>query len=180
MIRSFDPFIDSQSKVLVLGTCPGGVSLRRREYYADTDNEFWVILSSVLPLSAANVDLLTYDEKMMYLKSNQIALWDVLGECERNGSLDSAIRGGKPNDFRELFTIYPNIVCIAFNGTKAARLFRRHCRNDVPISVTALTLPSSSSTPGRYVKSLPEKNDSWSALRLFLASTRTTSTHMRD
>ena len=50
-----------------------------------------------------------------------LAIWDVYGRCEREGSLDSAIRNGQPNDFRRLRRLAPSLALVCFNGRAAAR-----------------------------------------------------------
>ena len=52
-----------------------------------------------------------------------VALWDVLHSCERQGSLDSAIRAPQPNDFEGLFARCPAIGRVLFNGAAAERMF---------------------------------------------------------
>jgi hypoxanthine-DNA glycosylase len=55
------------------------------------------------------------------------ALWDVLHQCRRAGSADSAIdpKSLMVNNFGELFAAYPTIARVYFNGAKAAELYRR-------------------------------------------------------
>src|SRR5262249_59288713 len=61
------------------------------------------------------------------LQSHGVALWDVLHQCHRVGSADSAIdpKTLVPNDFARLFANYPTIARVYFNGAKAADLYRR-------------------------------------------------------
>lgn len=42
---SFAPIIDGNTRILVIGTMPGAVSLERQEYYAHERNLFWKIVS---------------------------------------------------------------------------------------------------------------------------------------
>jgi hypoxanthine-DNA glycosylase len=46
MIQSFQPYVDSQTEILILGTMPGIASLEKQEYYAQ--NHFWRILYTIL------------------------------------------------------------------------------------------------------------------------------------
>ena len=93
---------------------------------------------------------LPYPQRVEALQQAGVALWDVLKECEREGSLDAAIVPASelPNDFAWLLTTYPNIQRICFNGSKAATAFTRHV---VPIlspeirdPLTLVPLPSTS------------------------------------
>ena len=43
-----------------------------------------------------------YDERLVRLAARGIALWDVVGEAQREGSLDGAIRGATPNQLARL------------------------------------------------------------------------------
>ncbi len=47
MKHSFEPIIDRNSKVLILGTMPSEESLRLHQYYANPRNQFWQILAAV-------------------------------------------------------------------------------------------------------------------------------------
>ena len=44
VLRSFKPFADSNSKIIILGTMPGPMALAKQEYYGFTGNHFWKIL----------------------------------------------------------------------------------------------------------------------------------------
>lgn len=113
--KCFEPLIDSDSKILVLGTMPGEKSLETGEYYASTNNSFWKIIRD---LFNGGKDFNGYEEKCDCLKKNGIALWDVLAACEREGSLDENIKNEVPNDIVGLLEKYPNVERIIFNGNK--------------------------------------------------------------
>ena len=53
-----------------------------------------------------------------------IALWDVVGEARRQGSLDGAIRDATPNPLADYVATHPRLRAVAFNGKTAARLGR--------------------------------------------------------
>ena len=69
-----------------------------------------------------------YRKRLDILKQNRVALWDVVGKCEREGSLDSSIvtSSVKINDFDSFFDKYKNIGYIVFNGRKAEQLFLKN------------------------------------------------------
>ena len=89
----------------------------------------------------------TYAERVALLHQSQLAVWDVLQHCERQGSLDQAIRDAVPNDFREMFETHGNLRVIVFNGRKAQALFehavlRQHRLEG--IKLPRLLMPSTS------------------------------------
>ncbi|MCK2125050.1 DNA-deoxyinosine glycosylase, partial [Pseudomonas sp. PNPG3] len=75
--------------ILVLGSFPGAASLAAGQYYAHPRNQFWRLISAVVGEDLAT---LPYAERLPRLLAHGVGLWDVLGECEREGSLDSNIR----------------------------------------------------------------------------------------
>jgi hypoxanthine-DNA glycosylase len=79
-------------------------------------------------------------------------LWDVLHKCRRAGSADSAIEPKSlvANDFAELFTDFPTITRVYFNGAKAAELYRRLAHHDERIHHQRLpsTSPAHVMRPG--------------------------------
>ncbi|WP_407404256.1 DNA-deoxyinosine glycosylase [Chryseobacterium sp.] len=114
-ISSFNPIIDEQSKILILGSVPGVKSLEQQEYYAHPQNKFWTIIFELLDAEFT----LNYDLKLNILKQNKIALWDVIDSCERKGSLDSEIKNEEINDIKSLLEMHPNIKAIFCNGGKS-------------------------------------------------------------
>lgn len=120
MINSFPAFVDSNTKILILGTMPGIASLTKQEYYGNPRNHFWRIMYTLfdtLPVSDS------FEEKIQLLQKNKIGLWDVLENCERKGSLDIHIKNHKENDFEILFKQYPTIHTIVFNGKESHKYF---------------------------------------------------------
>jgi hypoxanthine-DNA glycosylase len=156
IIKSFPPIINSQSKLLVLGTIPGEESLRQQQYYAHKQNLFWKILSQVLhePFT------LDYEEKKQMLLRHNIALWDVCQSCIRKGSLDSDIKDVVPNTIDVLIKKYPTIKTIAFNGKKAEALYNKHFGHLKHINY--LSLPSTS--PANASILMDRKLEAWSVL----------------
>jgi TDG/mug DNA glycosylase family protein len=158
------PVVDQNSRILILGTLPGDESLRQQQYYSDPGNHFWRLLSGVFGAPTGE----SYDERLEFLAYQRVALWDVLQGAVRPGSSDAAITEPRPNDFGELFSKFPDLRRVAFNGTKADALWRTYNRRrmDVPHeSLITEVLPSSSGTPGRHVRPFQEKLVRW---RVFL------------
>lgn len=104
----------------------------------------------------------SYDERCGRLIEHKIALWDVLANSVRPGSLDASIRTetANANDFGQFFLAHPEIHLIAFNGQKAQQLFREFVHPDVvPKNVETRVLPSSS--PAYAAMSLADKIGAW-------------------
>lgn len=120
-IVAFPPVARADARILVLGSMPSVKSLEEGFYYGHPRNAFWRILSDVYgrPLPE------TVEQKKALLMDRGVALWDVLGACRREGSLDSAIREPEINDFEGLFAACPGIRRVLFNGGTAHRLFMR-------------------------------------------------------
>ena len=93
--QSFDPVADTDSRLLILGWMRGGRSLQMQQYYGHPQNRFWPLVTMLLGYAEVPFD---YADKKQMLLDNRIALWDVLGYCEREGSLDSDITCEQPND----------------------------------------------------------------------------------
>jgi double-stranded uracil-DNA glycosylase len=151
-------------RVLILGTMPGKVSLRERQYYAHPQNGFWRIVGGILGFDPAS----PYDARVAAVQAAGIAIWDVLQSCIRESSLDSAIDASSalPNDFAAFFAEYPQIQRICFNGAKAEALYMKHVRPRLTANpdVQHLRLPSTS--PANASWSLPEKVRAWQAVVL--------------
>jgi hypoxanthine-DNA glycosylase len=163
-IHSFPPIVSDASRVLILGTMPGIVSLKAGEYYAHPRNAFWSIMGELFGASPA----LSYEERVARVRSAGVALWDSLQACVRPGSMDKSITDEVANDFPAFFAAYPNISHVFFNGAKSEAVFRRH-------ALPALTgggriyarLPSTS--PAHAARTLADKVQAWSVVRQALA-----------
>ena len=123
--------------MLILGSFPSTASLAAGQYYAHRQNQFWRILGEVLGLPFADMG---YAAKQEAVKGAAIAIWDIYASCEREGSLDAAIRQAVPNDFAQLKKLAPALRRICFNGGTAGRF----ARVLAPLGCETLTLPSTS------------------------------------
>lgn len=131
--RSFAPIEGPVARVLVLGTMPGTASLGAHEYYAHPMNAFWPIVLSILdggPPDRRAWRVVPHAARAARLAGAGLAVWDVLAECRRPGSLDGAIVRSSEvaNDVAALLGRHPELRLIAFNGRGAERLFARHVR----------------------------------------------------
>jgi hypoxanthine-DNA glycosylase len=161
MVRKagFPAVIDANTRVLILGSLPGEASLALAQYYGNRRNAFWRLMEGVLD---APLVPLAYEDRLAALLSRGVGLWDVIGEAERPGSLDAAIRDPAANDLLALIETLPMLRVIAFNGGTAAKLGGRLIGDSVP----SLVLPSSS--PAHAARSFEEKAALWGALRGWL------------
>jgi hypoxanthine-DNA glycosylase len=117
----FPPVSRGDALVLILGSLPGQRSIRDAEYYAHPQNAFWRIMADVLGIAGS------YDERCRALVDHRIALWDVLAESVRPGSLDADIKTPTAiaNDFSRFLEVHGQVHRICFNGRKAAALFEK-------------------------------------------------------
>ncbi|HWT71781.1 MAG TPA: DNA-deoxyinosine glycosylase [Oxalicibacterium sp.] len=118
LLACFPPVIDDRTKILILGSFPGEASLQTQQYYAHPRNQFWRLLSALLH---EDLVALPYAERLARLRANRVGLWDVIAACAREGSLDSAIRDARPNDFQSLKARCPQLRLVAFNGKTSGR-----------------------------------------------------------
>lgn len=159
LVYSFPPVVSPNSKVLILGSMPGEISLKANQYYAHPRNAFWRVMGELVGAGQT----LPYQERLAVLDDAGIALWDSLRACTRPGSLDSAIRDEEANDFATLFASFPEITHVFFNGAKSEAAFRRRALptlND-PKQVFA-RLPSTS--PAHAGMTFDTKVERWRAV----------------
>ncbi|VXB73543.1 Hypoxanthine DNA glycosylase [Burkholderia sp. 8Y] len=151
-LAGFAPVGDEHTHTLILGSFPGVASLAATQYYAHPRNQFWRLVGAVIdePLHA-----LAYEARLVRLMEHGIGLWDVLAACEREGSLDSAIRHASPNDFAAFHARFPKLRKVCFNGKTSGKF--------APVIAAAgyatLVLPSSS--PANAILSFDQKLRIW-------------------
>ncbi|WP_198970762.1 DNA-deoxyinosine glycosylase [Xylophilus sp. ASV27] len=112
------PVVSGQARLLVLGSFPGARSLAQQQYYGHPQNHFWKILSALWGMDLAALD---YPARIAALRERGLALWDVYAACEREGSLDAAIRNAEVNDFAALARHCPRLEAVAHNGGESFR-----------------------------------------------------------
>jgi double-stranded uracil-DNA glycosylase len=144
------------ARLLILGSLPGEKSLLAQRYYAHPQNQFWLLLGMAIGEDLAGM---TYDQRLFRLAVRGIALWDVVGEARRQGSLDGAIRNASTNKLIEFVAGHPRLRAVAFNGKTAARLGRAALANLAGVEL--IDLPSSSPA---YTQPLTEKAARWSLI----------------
>ena len=157
--HSFPPVVDPSTRLLVLGSLPGEVSLARQRYYAHPQNQFWRLIGAVI---GVEIDVLPYEERLAALLARGVGLWDTVGTAKRRGSLDGNIRDVARNPLPELVERLPALRAVAFNGGKSASLGMPQLAGR---NLALVPLPSSSPA---YTLPFEAKLERWMALRPFV------------
>ena len=119
-IHSFEPIVEPNSTILILGTMPGADSLSLHQYYANKNNYFWDIMFRVFNTDWAPFNYvdekIQYSERVLLLKASQVALWDMIHSCTREGNSDKNIKNVELNDIDLFLKKNNSIKTIIFNG----------------------------------------------------------------
>ena len=151
-LQGLPPVIGRQTRLLLLGGFPGAASLAAGQYYAHPRNQFWPLLSALLD---EDLRALPYARRLQRLRARGLGLWDVIAECQREGSLDSDIREARYNDLASLRRRAPQLAAVAHNGGESARAMRVTAALGLPV----YRLPSSS--PANASWSFERKLAAW-------------------
>jgi double-stranded uracil-DNA glycosylase len=154
--RAFNPVVDANTRLLILGSLPGDASLKASQYYGHPQNGFWRLVEGAIGIDLA---ALPYPLRLTTLKAAGVGLWDVIASAERTGSLDGAIRNAEAADLNQLVDSLPSLRAVAFNGGAAARLGRR--RLAARPGIDLVDLPSSSPA---YTRPFADKAAAWALL----------------
>ena len=157
----FPPVTRADTRVLVLGSLPGVVSLARQQYYAHPQNQFWRLMSRVIELDLVPLD---YEARLQALLDAHVGLWDTVAAATRKGSLDADIRLHAASDLAALVETLPELRAVAFNGGTSARIGRAQLAGIEDLEL--IDLPSSS--PAYAMRTLEQKLESWLKLRAYL------------
>lgn len=140
MHKSLKCISNDNSSILMLGSFPSEASRKAGEFYGNKRNQFWRLLFNVF--NETYTLETSYKEKINFLYNHNIALWDVIKECETKGSLDSEIKNPIFNDINEFISNHPKITRIFCNGQMVYNLVKK-----MNIQVDKIeVLPSSSPT----------------------------------
>ena len=169
VVKGFSSIEPPRARVLILGSMPGPESLKRLQYYGHPWNAFWPIMAEVLHTDCPN----QYDKRLEMLCTHDIALWDVLAECNRVGASDSTIRDAVPNDFTKFWKRQRAIELVVCNGTTAYNLAKRFSilpsKKIYGRTVRMIRLPSTSRAHTmKYSEKLSCWNEAFQLLNDFL------------
>ncbi len=154
-LQGLAPVLASATRILILGSFPGAASLAAQQYYAHPRNQLWPILSALCGEDLAGMP---YAERLPRLLAHGFGLWDVLGACEREGSLDTAIRQPAANDFQQLRALCPLLETVGFNGQTSGKFAPQFAAQ----GYRTLVLPSTS--PAHASLSFAQKHAQWQQL----------------
>jgi TDG/mug DNA glycosylase family protein len=161
MHHCFPPVTRPDTRLLVLGSLPGAVSLARQRYYAHPQNQFWRLIGAALARDLVPLD---YEARLAALLDARVGLWDTVAAATREGSLDADIRLHEASDLAALAATLPELKAVAFNGATSARIGRRQLAGVAGLSL--IDLPSSS--PAYASLPFARKREAWLVLRAYL------------
>ncbi len=147
----FPPLMCEEPRILILGSLPGGESLRHQQYYYSSSNRIWKVLcyltGEVMPED--------YAQKKALLAKYHIVLWDYYESAIRPGSDDKDIRDAKPNDIVGFLAEHPTIKIVAVNGFGKYRDFGGKIKKELALNtalagVRVLRLPETSGGNANY------------------------------
>jgi hypoxanthine-DNA glycosylase len=161
MHHCFPPVTRPDTRLLVLGSLPGAVSLARQRYYAHPQNQFWRLIGAVIERELVPLD---YEARLAALLGAGVGLWDTVAAATRKGSLDADIRLHQASDLAALVETLPELRAVAFNGGTSARIGRRQLQGVAGLAL--VDLPSSS--PAYASLPFARKREAWLALRAYL------------
>ena len=141
LTHTLELFANKDSKYLILGSFPSVKSREYNFYYAHPRNRFFPTLAIIFNESLSS----DIKERKDFLLRHNIALYDVIEECDIKGSSDSSIINVVPADIVGILNIFPNIKVIGITGGKAKSLFDKYLLNKIDTSkIKVVYLPSTS------------------------------------
>ena len=136
---------------LIVGTHPSIVSLSSNQFYGHPLNAFWYLVGDSMgfrrcPAISPTTNkpyvnfhdhlrygmdkIIDYDKQLETFVSKGFALWDIVQECERKGSLDTDIKVETPNPIREFCNERGSVKRIVIaNGTTGGKFFVKHFKD---------------------------------------------------
>jgi hypoxanthine-DNA glycosylase len=155
VLQGMPPVLSPATRLVILGSFPGVASLRAQQYYGHPQNQFWRLLATLLTDDPTALLKAPYADRLNWLLTQGLGVWDVYASCEREGSLDSQIRRPQVNDLTSLRQRCPGLVAIAHNGGESFR----HARITQALGLPVYRLPSTS--PANASWSFARKLAAW-------------------
>ena len=143
----FKPIFDKNSKILILGSFPSVVSRKFGFYYANPQNRFWRVLAEILNTNVPE----STDEKIKFLLSHHIAIYDAAISCEIESSSDAKMSKIVPINLKPIFKT-AKIEQVYANGGKAYEICKKYLEGEI-IKATkneVIKLPSTSPANAKF------------------------------
>lgn len=140
--HTIEPFYNSNSKILILGSFPSVKSREIGFYYSHPQNRFWKIFEELFHES-----IISIEDKKAFLKKHNIALFDVCASCNIKASSDSSIRDVTPNNL-DIIISGSKIEAIFFDGKTAYNLYQKFFKDKYNLPL--IMLPSTSPANATY------------------------------
>lgn len=154
-IHPIPPLFSKTSKALILGSFPSVKSREQAFFYGHSQNRFWKVCAAVFNYPVPE----TIEEKKQLVLANNLALWDVIAQCEIQGSSDASIKNVVPNDLSVILN-HCAIQKIFVNGKTAEKHYNKYIYPATKISATLL--PSTS--PANAAWSLEALIKAWGVI----------------
>ena len=143
----FKPIFDKNSRILILGSFPSVISRKFGFYYTNPQNRFWRVLAGVLNAAVPE----STDEKIKFLLSHHIAIYDAAISCEIEGSSDAKMSKIIPVNLEPIFS-GARIAQVFANGGKAYEICKKYLEDEI-IKATkneVIKLPSTSPANAKF------------------------------
>lgn len=150
------PLFNSSSETLILGSFPSVKSREAAFFYGHPQNRFWAVIAAVYGKEKP----LTVEDKKELILSNKLALWDVIAQCEIEGSADSSISDVTANDL-SIILENSNVKRIFVNGKTAEKYYNKYTYRKTGIK--AICLPSTS--PANAAWNIEKLVDVWKIIK---------------
>ena len=137
IIHPIPPFYDENSNILILGSFPSVKSREQLFFYGHPQNRFWKVIASVFETDKPE----TIPEKKAFLAKHHVALWDVIGSCDIEGSSDSSIENVAANDISPILK-KAKLRGVFVNGKTAEKYYIKYM--EPKTGIKAICLPSTS------------------------------------
>jgi len=137
IVHPIPPLFNAESEVLILGSFPSVKSREAAFFYGHPQNRFWTVIAEIFGAEKP----LTIEDKKKLILSNKLALWDVIAQCEIEGSADSTITEVTANDL-SIILENSNVKKIFVNGKTAEKYYNKYTYPKTGIK--AVCLPSTS------------------------------------
>ncbi len=156
IVHPIPPLYDKNSKTLILGSFPSVKSREAEFFYGHPQNRYWAVVAEVFECKKPE----TTEEKKEFVLSHNLAMWDVIGQCEIEGSADSTIKNVTANDLSVILNSC-QIERIFVNGKTAEKYYNKYTYPKTGIK--AICLPSTS--PANAAWSIPKLVDAWKIIK---------------